>query len=370
MQFTCGKHDLVNVIQIVSKAVANKPQIPILSGIHIEAKGDSVILQGTDHETGIIASLEADVEEAGRVVLSARYLQEVVRRLPGKEVTFAYDKEHNMTRIQSEGAHFSLRAMNPDDYPLVRTLTEGTRFKIQDKTLREVIRRTVFACSNDGLRPIYTGCYMETQEKKLCMVATDTHRLAIMKVDLETAVEGVHIIIPAKILNELARILLSDVPIDIEVTCSPDHVSFRWPHLFISSRLIEGQFPSYERVIPDKHTTVMHLNRQEFLAAVERVALISRTNDYNMVRIQLNEQTIRISSNDPDIGEAEESLSVRSEGPEVTIAFNALYLMDALKAIRGETFCFTLTDNLSPAVMTEKDDPSFTYIILPVRTGR
>lgn len=370
MHFRCNRQDLVNAIQIVSKAVASKPQIPILSGIHVEAKGDSVILQGTDHETGIIASLEADVEEAGRVVLSARYLQDVVRRMPGEEMTFAYDKERNTTRIQADGAHFSLLSMNPDDYPLVRTLTEGIRFKMQDKTLREVIRRTVFACSTDELRPIYTGCYMETQEKQLCMVATNTHRLAVMKVDLENPVEGVHVIIPAKILNELARVLLSDVPMEVEVTCSPDHVSFQWPHLFISSRLIEGQFPSYERAIPSKRTTVAHLNRQAFLAAVERMALISRTNDYNTVRLHLHENTLHISSNEPDIGEAEESIPAQSEGPEVEIAFNARYLTDALKAIRGESFCFALIDNLSPAVMTEEDDPSFIYVITPVRTGR
>ena len=283
MKFTCHKNELAQAIQLVSKAIANKPQTPILSGIYIEAKDNQVELHATDNEMGIISIIPSEVEQEGKIVLSGRYMQEVIRRLPGDTVTISQEIDENISKIQSAASNFTFLSMPANDFPTVKRLEGGVHFKIQDNVLRDIIKKTVFACSTDEARPVFTGCQMEINGETLKMAATNTHRLSVKKEVIAHLSGDLHIIIPAKILNELLRALNSDMPVEVDVCCSSNQASFQFENVVFMSRLIEGQFPNYDSVIPKNFATTVTLDTQDFLDAVDRVSLISRSADYNII---------------------------------------------------------------------------------------
>ena len=368
MKFTCHKNELAQAIQLVSKAIANKPQTPILSGIYMEATNNQVELHATDNEMGIISIIPSEVEQEGKLVLSGRYMQEVIRRLPGETVTISQEIDENISKIQSAASNFTLLSIPSNDFPTVKRLEDGIRFKIQDNVLRDIIKKTVFACSADEARPVFTGCQMEINGETLKMAATNTHRLSVKKEVIANLSGDLHIIIPAKILNELLRALNSDMPIEVDVCCSSNQVSFQFENVVLMSRLIEGQFPNYDSVIPKNFATTVTLDTEDFLAAVDRVSLISRSADYNIIRLEFGGNQVHISSNSPDIGKADEIVAASIDGPDVNIAFNAKYVTDVLKNIDSKNFRFLLNQSLQAAAVREEDNPTFVYIVTPVRT--
>lgn len=368
MKFTCHKNELVQAIQLVSKAIANKPQTPVLSGIYLEAGDNQLELHATDNEIGIISTIPADVEEQGKIVLSGRYMQEVIRRLPGDTVTISQEIGENISKIQSAASNFTFLSMPANDFPTVKRLQEGVHFKIQDNILRDIIKKTVFACSTDESRPIFTGCQMEINGETLKMAATNTHRLSVKKEVVANLSGDLHIIIPAKLLNELLRALNSDMPIEVDVCCSSNQASFQFENVVFMSRLIEGQFPNYESVIPKSFATTVTLDTEDFLDAVDRVSLISRSADYNIIRLEFGSNQVHISSNSPDVGNANEIVAATIEGPNVNIAFNAKYVTDVLKNLNSKNFRFLLNESLQAAAVREEDNPTFVYIVTPVRT--
>ncbi|WP_110954558.1 DNA polymerase III subunit beta [Anaerosinus massiliensis] len=369
MKFSCKKEQLVHAVQIVQKAVSSKPQMPILSGIYLNALDNTLELQATDYELGISCKIDAQISEPGAIVLSGRYFQEVVRRLPGDMVEIVTNREDHTIKITSNTAQFNLLSLPASEFPVLHPLEGTTTFKIRDNVLRELIKKTVFACSQDEARPVFTGGLLEVSNSDVLMVATNTHRLSVKKEYLDSFSGAIKIIIPSKILNELARIMVSEVPSDVTIHCTRNQISFMIDNVYIISRLIEGQFPDYKRVIPENFSTEILLNTDDFLSAVERVSLISRAGDYNVIRLSFSQDSVVITSNNPDIGKAEESVNVSLSGNELDIAFNAKYVTDILKNIDSEKIYFSLNTPLSPASIRPLDDDTYNYIITPVRTS-
>ena len=369
MQFLCKREELTHAVQIVQKAVSNKPQMPILSGIYLNATEQGLELQATDYELGIKCVIDAEVKEPGAIVLSGRYFQEVVRRLPGETVEIKTNTQDHMVKIVSHMAQFNLLSLPAGEFPVLRPLEETTDFVIRDNILKDLIKKTSFACSTDEARPVFTGSLLELTERDIVMVATNTHRLAIKREFVDQTATPMKIIIPARILNELARIMVAEVPSDVSIRCNKNQISFAFDNVYIISRLIEGQFPDYNRVIPTEFATSITLSTDEFSAAVERVSLISRSGDYNVIKLSFKDNSVLISSNNPDIGKAEEAVDISLEGNPLDIAFNAKYVTDILKNIDSEKFYFMLNTPLSPASIRPFDDDQYNYIITPVRTN-
>lgn len=370
MKFTCPKIELLSAIGAVSKAIASKPQTPILSGIYLRAEGNELELQATDYEIGIIYKIQADIEEPGQLVLSGRYLQEVIRRLPSDIVKIDYDSQEKITHIQGGNANYTLRSMNASEYPGVHRLEGELHFTVRDTLLRSLFKKTVFACSNDESRPVFTGVNMEIDGTIITLAGTNTHRLAVKKHVFESPIgEPMKLIIPAKTLQELLHILTSEVPSDVEITCSFNQISFQYENIYLTGRLIEGVFPSFANVIPKAATTRVTMDTAELIAAMDRVYLISRTGDYNVVKLSFADGNLHISSSNPDIGMAEENIPVEIDGPAIDIAFNAAYLVDALKVLESDHCMFALTKSLAPVLVTEPDDPDFIYVVTPMRTA-
>lgn len=369
MNITCKKNELIGAISIVSKAVDAKPQTPILSGIYLKAEDGKLELHATNYEIGLLVTIDADITSSGTIVVPGRYFQEVVKKLPGEEVTLVHDLSDMSISITSGSASFRLRSMPAGDYPVVKRVQGSLQFTIKDNALRSLIRKTVFACGTDPARPVFTGCSLEVAGTKLTMAATNTHRLAIKEVIFDEDLGKIKLIIPSRILNEVLHTMTSDIPTDILVICSHTSISFSFENLFMTSRLISGQFPDVHNVVPKSFTSEVLLSTQDFSSAVDRVSLISRSNNYNIIRFEFAEDSLHISSNSPDVGRAEETMHISLSGPDLAISFNAQYIMDVLKNIDSENCRMSLGKNAYGAIaIREEKDDSFIYVVTPVRT--
>lgn len=369
MKITCNKNELNNALQIVTRAVANKPQTPILSGIFLRAENNTLELQATNYEIGLVARIEAEIEEPGELTTAGRYFQEVVRKLPGDNVSIAIAPDENIVHIQSNMAKFTLLSMNAAEFPVLKPLETDVSFSIKDNILRDLIKKTVFACSTDDSRPVFTGCSLEVTENKVTMAATNTHRLSVKSEMLNEDIGNIKVIIPSRILQELVHNMSSDIPTDVKIACTYNQISFSFDNLYMTSRLIEGQFPNYQGVIPPEFATHVTVDTAAFNAAVDRISLISRSGVYNIIKLDFAENQIHITSNNPEIGNAEEYIPAEIDGPDIAIAFNAQYIIDVLKIIDTKTCRIGLNQPLSPASIQEAESDSFVYVVTPVRTN-
>lgn len=369
MKISCAKNLLVHAVQTVQKAFAAKTTMPILTGIYLSASDNVLELQATDYEIGISCKINVQVYEPGAIVLSGRYFQELVRRLPGDTIEISSENVEKTIQITSNSSQFNLLSLPAEEFPVLKPLTSTNIMQVKDNILQDIIKKTVFACATDEARPIFTGGLLEIDGQDIRMVATNTHRLALKKDVLNTATNSVKMIVPAKILSELARLLVSDTPIDVTVYWHKNQVAFAFDEIYLIARLIEGQFPDYNKVIPPNFATTVLINSDNFFAAVERVSLLAREGEYNVVKLSFKNDEIVINSNNPDIGKACETVPATITGNELDIAFNAKYVTDILKNINSEQLIFSLNTPLSPACIRPADDESYTYIITPVRTS-
>lgn len=369
MKISCTKEALLHAVQTVQKAVASKNTLPILTGIYLSAANGKLEMQATDYEVAISCTIAAEIEEPGTVVVSGRYFQEVVRKLPGTTVAIHALPTEKTIQITSNSAQFNLLNFPPEEFPVISRIAGERVFTIKDNVLRDLIKKTVFACSTDESRPIFTGGLLEVSGTDVQMVATNTHRLSLKKDHVEQAYENIKMIVPSKILAELARLLVSEHPLDVEISLNKNQVSFSYEEVYIRSRIIEGQFPDYHRVIPESFATIIELPTDSFLDAVERVSLLARDGEYNVIKLSFANNIVTITSNNPDIGKASETVTAMMDGNELEIAFNAKYVTDILKNIESEKLVFSLNTPLSPACIRPIDDTGYTYIITPVRTS-
>lgn len=370
MKISFLKNELSSALSVVAKAVATKPQTPILSSIYLKAEDGILELQATNYEIGIISRIKANVLEPGQISVQGRYLQEVIRRLPENDCTLEYREADHVVHIISGQTNFTILTTNAEEFPTIQKLQGNVQFKLKDNVLRELIKKTVFACSKDNSRPVFTGCYLEVEDTRITMAATNTHRLAVKFETLEEPVGNIKVIIPSTILQELLHSMSSEVPTDVMIDCSYNQISFAFDNLYMTSRLIEGLFPDYRRVIPPEFATVVTLNTTDFRAAVDRASWIARIGDYNVVKLEFANNEMHLTANSQAVGNADERIPVSIEGPDITIAFNADYLTDVLKNIGSEQCQMKLNQPLSPAAIREKDDEDFIYIVTPVRTAR
>lgn len=369
MKFTCTKNELANALRIVSKAIANKPQTPVLAGIYVRAENNQLELQATNYELGFVSRIQAEVETPGQIAIGGRYFLEVVNKMPGDTITISLDDDARTVHIQSEKVNFTLLSMNPAEFPVIRPLDGNLQFTIKDNVLRTLIKKTSFACSTDEGKPVFTGCSLVVDGTEVTMAASNMHRLSVMKETFDEPIGSIRIIIPAKILNEILHSASSDIPSDITITCSYNQISFVLDNLYMTSRLIEGTFPSYSRVIPNSFATHVQVDTAAFTAALDRVSLIARSDEYNVVKMDFRNKQVHLMARNPEVGDADEYVSAEIDGPDVQTAFNAQYFIDVMKALDSSVCRIGLNQELSPAAVREADNDKFIYVVTPVRTA-
>ena len=256
--------------------------------------------------------------------------------------------------------------MNEEDYPKFPVFNGETSITIDDSTIRELIKKTIFSCSSDEARPLFTGILAEVQDNKITFVGTNTHRLAIKSMPY-TSEASMSVIIPSKVLGEIARNLGGDMPQQVQISLLNNQIMVVIDNVVIISRLIEGKFPDYRRVIPPKFAIKTKVNIRELAGAVERVALFSTEGDYSIIKVSVENNEMTITSSSPDVGTGREVISCETEGEQLNVAFNSRYILDILKNLDAEEAVFSMNTSLSPVCVTAEEEADYIYIVTPVR---
>ncbi len=362
MNIVCDKSLLSSAIDGVSKAVTLRSAIPALEGILMKADGFQLTLTGYDLEMAITTTIEANVREPGEIVLSAKLLGDMVRRLPSGEVSI-YTNESGNATVKGGVAEFDISAMSSSDYPDLPNPGADHTLTIKAGTLREMIEKTLYAVSQDDKKPAHTGELFAIEEDKLTVVALDGYRLAIVERPVQ-AEKHIRIIIPAKTLTEVNKLLGEDDE-DVKISANRRFVVFNAGNYTIMSRLIEGEFLNYANVIPNGHKTRVVLETRDFIETIERASLIITERLKNPLRILFdNKVTVRCQTN---LGKVVDEFNAQIQGDPVEIGFNNRYLLDALRNARCEEVVLELSGPLSPVKILPVEGSDFIYLVLPVR---
>jgi DNA polymerase III subunit beta len=370
MRFSIRQSMLLDIIQTVSKAVAVRTPKQILNGILLNIDANKLTATAYDLELGIERSITPDednqltIYEEGRIVLPARYFSDIIRKLPGQNVNIAV-KSNYMTEIRSGSAEFHLHGIDAAEFPKLPTFQKSRSLPIPANTLATLIKSTVFAASNLEVRPILTGVQLVHEGNSITFTATDALRMARKQAEIEESSETERwsSVIPAKSLNELLKLLTDD---DSPVTfqCTESHSLFEVGSTLFYTRLIEGTYPETNRIIPAAHKTEVGFDVEGLRGALDRAQLIARDRE---VRLDIAETGVTITSNSPDVGNLTEQVEVVSrEGDALTIAFNAKYVIEALRALEQGTVRIRFNGWNQPFVIRQDGDDFGLQLISPV----
>lgn len=363
MQFFTTKSNLVHAVNTVQKAVSNKSTLPILEGILFEANDGTLSLLGTDMELGIKTKLEGTIKEEGSIVLSARLISEIARKLPDGVVTFA-STQKNSIKITCQQSAFQLQGEAGEDFPKMPEVQGIDPVEIPKELFRSLVKETIFCVAKSENIPVLTGELLEMENGEIKLVALDGYRLALRKGKID---QGIHIkeIIPERTMQELHR-LLSMNDQDLLISTTKNQALFTIGDTVMVSNLLQGEYINYKQIIPENSTTKVRVQTLELLASCERASLMARDGKNNLIKMHFNQGGLEIQSHS-EMGNLQEILPVEVQGDPLKIAFNCTYFIEALKAISEEEVLLEFTTAVSPCVIRPVDGEYFTYLILPVR---
>lgn len=366
MIFTCEKQEILEGISTVQKAITGKSTMPILEGIYIRTNETSLTLIGSDMDVSIQTTVNANIIEQGRIVIDAKIFGEIIRKLPNSTIKIE-TLENQIIRITCEKSVFDVVYMNTNEFPELPEINEDLKISVKQNILKNMIKGTSFAIAQDETRPILQGILFEVKNKNLNLVALDGYRLAIKSEFLDTDMD-IEVVIPGKTLNEVSKIL-EDVDDIVNITFTNNHILFNLEKTKIISRLLEGKFINYNSLLPQEHKLVVDANRQELQNAIERASLMAKDGNTNLIKLDIQQDTLVISSNS-QLGKVREEISIKLQGDEVQIAFNSRYLLDVLKNVEDDEVVMKMTSGISPCVIEEKNSENAKYLVLPVRLMR
>jgi DNA polymerase-3 subunit beta len=369
MELVVRKTDLLRELQLFQGIVERKNTIPILANVLIEAEGNHVRMAATDLEVGLRSQCEASVSKGGSLTLPAKKLYEIVKALPETDVRIEEDR--NGVKVAADRFDSRMQTMARDDFP---TLPEakGAMDTVPREPLRQMIARTQFAITGEDTRYYLNGALLILRGDSMSLVATDGHRLALVTMNREKAKgrkgeEDLRVILPRKTLSELGR-LLAEGEGDVSFEKGENHLFFEVGGRLLISRMIDGQFPAFERVVPKTNDKRVEFDRDRLTNAVRRVALLSNERS-RAVRFQMDSGKVEITSSSPEFGEAHEIIMVEYPGPGLQICFNAQYVLDFLGVVETDTVALEFKDEMSQAVMKPvgAEGYDYTYVIMPMR---
>jgi len=371
MKFSIERGALLRAVAQAQSVVERRNTIPILANVLIEAEGDTVSFRATDLDIEVLDKTAAKVERAGATTVSAVTLHEIVRKLPdGALVSLTDDGASGRLVVEAGRSNFSLATLPKEDFPVMASSEYSTNFSVLAPVLRRLFDKSKFAISTEETRYYLNGVYMHVADtedgKKLRCVATDGHRLARIDADLpDGAADMPGVIIPRKTVGELRK-LLEDDDVQVAVSVSETKVRFATPEITLTSKVIDGTFPDYTRVIPQGNTRKLEVDAAEFARAVDRVATVSSERS-RAVKLALDEDRLVLSVNAPDSGAAEEELAVAYGDEKLEIGFNAKYLLEIASQVDRENAVFMFNSAGDPTLMREGDDMSAVYVVMPMR---
>jgi len=366
MQFTCDKLMLLAAIITSSRATASKSPVVLLEGLLLETDEDSIRISGYDLKTGIITTVPADIEKTGAIVLNARLFSEIIRKMPGNEISITVSANFVAT-IKSDMSLFEIIGSPSSDYPELPSVDGQDTFEVCEEVMKKMISQTIFAVSDNESRPIQTGALFETNKDILTIVASDGYRLALRCESINNeALPNLSFVVPGTALNELEKIA-SDGKEMMSVTLGSKHILFNIGDTILISRRLEGEFLNYKYSIPQSSKYNLKINKNDFIASVERVSLIINDNLKSPVRCVFSDGIIKLSSASA-IGKANDECEIDGYAEDIEVGFNHKYLVDALKAAPAEIVMLELNSGVNPCIIKPADEGgNFLYMVLPVR---
>ena len=364
MKIVCDGADLSDAVLKVSKGTSNKTTNPILEGIRVFAEEDFVTLSATDLEMSIEKTIKAMVQIEGEMVVPGKFFCEYIKKLNNEQIELHVD-EKNMLSIKYTDSVGKIQCMNYTEFPTMKQMEDSEHFSMSTKDLKSLINKSIYAVATEDVRPILKGVKLEITKSQITAVALDGYRLAVVKKPVLNTTAEFSCIVPARSLKEISQ-LLDDTDNPTEVFIGRNYLMVDIDNTRITTRLLEGDFINYTQIIPTDFSTNVILNKDQLLDALERASLLSRVDRNNLVKFDIGEKVMVLSSKS-DIGDIKENITISLTGKDLSIAFNARYFTEALKNISDEFLKLQFTSAVSPCIITSNDTDEFLYLILPVR---
>jgi len=367
MKIICSKTNLTNGVNIVSKAVPSKTSLSILQCILINAEKGVITLTANDTELGIETTIEGTIEEEGNVALDAKFLSEIVRKLPDNQVEIEVDQNY-ITKIKCEKTFFNLIGKDGEDFTGLPKISKTDSVVISELSLKDVIKQTIFCLSDNNSNHMMSSELFEISKDVLKVVALDGYRIAYRKINLKNSYPDVKVIIPGKTLNEISRILSGEENKEVEIFFEKNHVLFEFDNTKIVSRLVEGQYFNYEQMLNNDYETKFEINKRELYDSIDRSTLLLREGEIKPIIMDIKDNELNISIKTM-VGEMKEDVSVVKTGKDLTIAFRPKFILDVLRVLEEDQIKVYTINAKSPYIIKD-DEGSYIYFILPVNFVR
>ena len=363
MKLVCSKANLLNGVQIVSKAVPSKTTMSILECILVDTTNGEIKLTANDMELGIETTIEGQIIEKGIIALDAKIFLEIVRKLPDSDITIETDASFK-TVITCEKAKFTIIGKSGEDFSYLPAVERDDSIVISQFTLKELVRQTIFSISDNDNNKLMTGELFEISEGNLKVVGLDGHRIAIRNIKLDGRADNVRVVIPGKTLQEISKILNADAESFVNIYFTNNHVLFEFDQTHVVSRLIEGDYFKINQMLSNDYETKVSINKKEFLDSIDRANLLIREGDKKPIIINIQNGLLQVNVNSA-VGALNEDIDIDKEGKDIMIGFNPKFLMDALRVIDDENITMYLVNHKSPCFIRDKEE-NYIYLILPV----
>jgi DNA polymerase-3 subunit beta len=370
MQFVISKNIFLEGLSKVQGIVEKRHTIPVLANVLIESINNEITITATDLEVGLKSKYKANVINEGKITVSAKKLYEIIKELPDKEINFN-SKNNFWVEIKCDKSIFNLVGLSPEEFPKFPEI-ELNNSSINKNNLNEMIEKTLFSVSSDETKFNLTGIFIKSDIveniKKLIFVSTDGHRLSMIQKNYENELDKKYLegfILPKKGIIEIKKIL-ENMEEDINIGISDNNFCISNEKTTLIMRMVDGDFPDYKRVIPDKGKNSAIINKNLFLHALRRISILSSEKSKG-VKINLNKDSLTLTSSNPDLGDAKEEVDIIYNGDDISIGFNAKYIIDILQVIKNENIIFSLKDNISPGLINPEGDENHLSVIMPMR---
>ncbi len=365
MKFTCQQENLEKGLNQVYKAVPNKANLPILSNVHLLAESGRLRISATNLDTSIITYVEASIDEDGAITVPAKIFRDLVSNLPEGLITVTLDK--NTLKVETDHNSAKLNTVSADEYPEVPTMHPDMEVLDLDSTeFADAVKSVVFAAASDDSRPVFSGVYLSFTDGVFSVVASDGFRLSEKTLKLDTSFSSsFSAVIPAKTLLEVSRLISPEEPTSICLDSRSNLVMFKNQDIIVGTRIVEGQFPDYKRIIPEEHAVEVEMAFSDLLSAVRLADVFAQQVDSSMKIKFDSEGQVHISASSPESGEHTSSFGATIDGDEVEIVLNSKYLLDFLNNIGCDKICLTTQNSLSPCVLRSVEKENFLHLIMP-----
>lgn len=363
MKIVCTKSNLLNGVQIVSKAVPSKTTMSILECILVDTRNGNIKLTANDMELGIETTIDGEIISKGMIALDAKIFLEIVRKLPDSDITIETDDSYKTT-ITCEKAKFNIIGKSGEDFSYLPDIERNDSVMISQFTLKEVIRQTIFSISDNDNNKLMTGELFEINDDTLKVVSLDGHRISIRKIALKNSYENKKVVVPGKTLSEVSKILPGDMDKDVSIFFTDKHVLFEFDNTVVVSRLIEGEYFKIDQMLSSDYETKVKINKKELLDCIDRATLLVKEGDKKPVIINITDASMELRMNST-VGSMDEQIDINKEGKDLMIGFNPKFLIDALRVIEDEEVDLYMVNPKAPCFIRNPEE-SYIYLILPV----